>query len=314
MPRTFSFFLFLLIPIGAFGQETGGARAEGLPSAGTVRQVEEGTMYRAPTNDTGVAAQQHINDANAPKRRARIGVALEGGGALGLAHVGVLEWFEEHHIPVDYIAGTSMGGLVGGFYATGMSPAELRKLIEGVDWNEVLGDTTPYEDLSYRRKEDQRAFPNSLILGLKNGVAFPGGLNSGHQIGLLIDRITLPYYKLDSFASLPTPFRCVATDIVSGKEVVLDDGSLAEALRATMSIPGAFAPVRVSSITILSVAPQQPAIRMVDRQRFPTTILRTIPRAIHPLRTSPPRRQSTLRPTSSLSRRLTASAVPSKHN
>ena len=95
----------------------------------------------------------------APKRRARIGVALEGGGALGLAHIGVLEWFEEHHIPVDYVAGTSMGGLVGGFYATGKSPAELKKLIQSVDWDAILGGRTPYEDLSYRRKEDQRAFP-----------------------------------------------------------------------------------------------------------------------------------------------------------
>jgi len=204
---------------------------------------------QAPHELSNSSAARTANTPNAPAAqsrpigRTRIGVALEGGGALGLAHVGVLEWFEQHHIPVDYVAGTSMGGLVGGFYATGMSPAELRKLVQGVDWNEVLGDTTPYEDLSYRRKEDQRAFPNSLILGLKNGLSFPGGLNAGHQIGLLIDRITLPYYKLDSFESLPTPFRCVATDIVSGKEVVLDAGSLAQALRSTMSIPGAFAPV-----------------------------------------------------------------------
>lgn len=194
---------------------------------------------------SAVAQEQNVAPATQerPKGRARIGVALEGGGALGLAHIGVLEWFEQHHIPVDYVAGTSMGGLVGGFYATGMSPEELKRLIEGVDWNEVLGDATPYEDLSYRRKEDQRAYPNSLILGLKNGVSLPGGLNSGHQIGLLIDRITLPYYKLESFEALPTPFRCVATDIVSGKEVVFDEGSLAEALRSTMSIPGAFTPV-----------------------------------------------------------------------
>jgi len=177
-----------------------------------------------------------------PKKRPGIGVALEGGGALGLAHIGVLQWFEEHHIPVDYVAGTSMGGLVGGFYASGMSPAEVKKLIEGVDWNEELSDATPFEDLSYRRKEDQRAYPNAFVLGLKNGILLPSGLNSGHQIGLLIDRITMPYYKLESFDALPTPFRCVATDLVSGKEVVFQPGSLAEALRATMSIPGAFTP------------------------------------------------------------------------
>src|SRR6266852_4441094 len=179
----------------------------------------------------------------APQPRPKIGVALEGGGALGLAHVGVLKWFEEHHIPVDYVAGTSMGGLVGGFYATGMNPDELKALIEGLDWRKILGDRTPYEDLSLRRKEDQRAYPNSLIFGLRHGLSVPAGLNAGHQIGLLIDRVTLPYDEVPSFDALPVPFRCVATDLVSGKPYVFKDGSLAVALRATMSIPGAFSPV-----------------------------------------------------------------------
>src|ERR1700756_5248797 len=108
---------------------------------------------------------------SAPRPRPKIGVALEGGGAMGLAHIGVLKWFEEHHIPVDYIAGTSMGGLVGGFYATGMTPEEMQNLIERLDWRKILGDRAPFEDLSYRRKEDQRAYPNSLIFGLKNGLS-----------------------------------------------------------------------------------------------------------------------------------------------
>jgi NTE family protein len=181
--------------------------------------------------------------SSAPRRRPKIGVALEGGGAMGLAHIGVLKWFEEHHIPVDYVAGTSMGGLVGGLYATGMSPDELRALINGMDWRKILGDRTPYEDLSFRRKEDQRAYPNSLIFGLREGLSLPAGLNAGHQIGLIIDRITLPYDRVSSFDSLPVPFRCVATDLVSGKPYVFKDGSLAVALRATMSIPGAFSPV-----------------------------------------------------------------------
>jgi NTE family protein len=222
MLRTLCQLFVFLLPIAVFAQEA---------------QPSDVSPTRREPSASAPAAQER------PKGRPRIGVALEDGGALGLAHIGVLEWFEEHHIPVDYVAGTSMGGLVGGFYATGMSPAELKKLIAGVDWNEVLGDATPYEDLSYRRKEDQRAYPNAFILGLRNGLSLPPGLNSGHQIGLLIDRITLPYYKLESFGTLPTPFRCVATDIVSGKEVVFEQGSLAEALRSTMSIPGAFAPV-----------------------------------------------------------------------
>jgi NTE family protein len=181
---------------------------------------------------------------SATRPRPKIGVALEGGGAMGLAHIGVLKWFEEHHIPVDYVAGTSMGGLVGGFYATGITPEEMQTLIEGLDWRKILGDRTPYEDLSYRRKEDQRAYPNSLIFGLRHGLSAPAGLIPGHQIGLLIDRVTLPYYGLSSFDEMPVPFRCVATDLVSGKPHVFQDGPLATALRSTMSIPGAFSPVR----------------------------------------------------------------------
>src|SRR5437870_9109225 len=176
----------------------------------------------------------------APGTRPRLGVALEGGGALGLAHIGVLKWFEEHRIPVDYVAGTSMGGLVGGFYAAGMNPDELKTLIEGLDWRKILGDRPLYEDLSFRRKEDRRAYPNSLIFGLRGGLRLPAGLNAGHQIGLIIDRTTLPYDEAPSFDALPTPFRCVATDLVSGKSHIFKDGSLAVALRATMSIPGAF--------------------------------------------------------------------------
>jgi NTE family protein len=224
MPRTLTYLLLLLFPLSAVAQK--------------VQPTDVSPPDYAP-----IRVLPAPGAGERPKGRPRIGVALEGGGALGLAHIGVLEWFEEHHIPVDDVAGTSMGGLVGGFYATGMSPEELRKLIAGVDWNEILGDATPYEDLSFRRKEDQRAFPNAFVLGLRNGLSLPAGLNSGHQIGLLIDRITLPYYKLGSFETLPTPFRCVATDIVSGKEVVFEQGSLAIALRSTMSIPGAFAPV-----------------------------------------------------------------------
>jgi len=186
-----------------------------------------------------LSAQQ----SSAPRPRPKIGLALEGGGAMGLAHIGVLKWFEEHHIPVDYVAGTSMGGLVGGFYATGMTPDELKTLIDGMDWRKILSDRTPYEDLAFRRKEDQRAYPNSLIFGLRDGLSLPAGLNAGHHIGLLIDRVTLPYDEVPSFDALPVPFRCVATDLVSKKPYVFKDGSLAVALRATMSIPGAFSPV-----------------------------------------------------------------------
>src|SRR5436305_15110337 len=176
--------------------------------------------------------------------RPRIGVALEGGGALGFAHIGVLRWFEDHHIPIDYIAGTSMGGLIAGLYATGKTPKQMEDFVREQDWDTIIGGRMPYEDLSYRRKEDVRAFQNSIALGLKHGLSTAPGLNAGHAVSMVIDRETLPYSNVISFDDLPIPFRCVATDLVSGKEVVFSQGSLQTALRATMSIPGLFSPVR----------------------------------------------------------------------
>jgi NTE family protein len=176
--------------------------------------------------------------------RPTIGLVLQGGGALGLAHVGVITWLEEHHIPVDYVAGTSMGGLVGGVYATGHNAAEMRQIVNGIPWDEVLSPTTPFDDLSFRRKEDARDYPNSLEFGLRKGLQFPAGLNSGQQVSLVLDKIALPYSEVKSFNDLPTPFACVATDLVSGKPKVFRAGSLALALRSTMSLPGIFTPVR----------------------------------------------------------------------
>ncbi len=176
--------------------------------------------------------------------RVRIGVALEGGGALGFAHIGVLKWFEEHHIPIDYLAGTSMGGLVGGFYATGKSADELKGIVQDANWPLLLNEGTPYQDLAFRRKEDAREVPNSFRIGLRNGVTLPPGLNSGHQINLLMDRETLPYSDVHSFDDLPIPFRCVSTELISGQPYVFTGGSLSDAMRATISIPGVFAPVR----------------------------------------------------------------------
>jgi NTE family protein len=169
-------------------------------------------------------------------------VAFEGGGALGLAHIGVLQWFEEHRIPVDYIAGTSMGGLVGGIYATGLRANELKDLVSTLDWGEILGGRPQYRDLTYRRKEDLKAFQNYLDFGWNKGVAVPGGLNNGQDITYIFDRIALPY-GVGSFDKLPIPFRCVATDLVTGEAHVFADGPLGEALRSTMSLPALFTPV-----------------------------------------------------------------------
>ncbi len=178
-----------------------------------------------------------------PPSRPTVALVFEGGGALGFAHIGVIEWLEAHHIPVDYVAGTSMGGLVGGLYASGNSPQEIATFVGGINWPAVLSGQLPFQALSFRRKEDKLAFPNRLEFGLKHGISLPNGLNSGSGVGLLLDRTMLPYYDLKSFNDLPIPFRCVATDLTTGEEHVFKDGSLAQAMRSTMSIPGVFAPV-----------------------------------------------------------------------
>jgi NTE family protein len=181
----------------------------------------------------------------AKKKRPKIGVALAGGAALGLSHVGVLEWFEEHRIPVDYIAGTSMGGLVGGLYATGHRTAEMKEFVKAIDWEDALRLSPAYSDLSFRRKEDSRAYPTAFELGLKEGLQLPPGLSPGHGVGKVISRFAAPYEDLRSFNELPIPFRCVGSDLISGKQVVFDQGSLFDALRSTMSLPAIFAPWRV---------------------------------------------------------------------
>jgi NTE family protein len=179
-------------------------------------------------------------------RRPKIGLALSGGGARGFAHIGVLEWIEQHRIPIDYVAGTSMGGLIGALYAMGMTPAEMRDFAEKIDWDKVLSGAPSYDELSFRRKEDRRTYPTDFELGVKGGLRVPVGVNPGHQINLIFDRMALPYSTITDFEDLPIPFACVATDMVAAEPVILKSGSLANALRATMAIPGVFTPLEIN--------------------------------------------------------------------
>ena len=188
--------------------------------------------------------------AQVQPQRQKIGLVLSGGGALGLSHVGVLEWLEEHRIPVAYVGGTSMGGLVGGLFATGHDAAEMKEFVRSIDWANVLAPSAPFHDLAFRRKEDRRAFPNKLQLGLKNGLQFPSGLSSGHDVGLVLSSFAAPYSEYRSFDDLPTPFRCVATNLINGEQVVFSEGSLPTALRATMSLPAIFSPVEVGDMVL----------------------------------------------------------------
>lgn len=180
-----------------------------------------------------------------PARRPKVGLVLAGGAAAGLAHVGVIRWLEEHRIPVDFVAGASMGGLMGGLYATGRDAHQMKEFVDAIDWPAALRSNAPFQDLSFRRKQDRRQFPNAMEFGLRGGFKLPMGLSPGHGIGLVISRATAPYGELATFDDLPIPFRCVAADLVQGREVVFSRGPLFDALRATMSIPGVFAPLRL---------------------------------------------------------------------
>jgi NTE family protein len=180
----------------------------------------------------------------APQVRPRICLVLSGGGARGMAHIGVLKVLEELKIPIDCIAGTSMGAVVGGLYASGMTAAQIDATMRSVDWQEAFRDAPPRRELAFRRKQDDRNFLVRLPLGLKHGqILLPKGFIQGQKLQETLRQLTLPFGSNTDFDKLPTPFRAVATDLVNGNAVLLDKGDLAQAMRASISAPGLFAPV-----------------------------------------------------------------------
>jgi NTE family protein len=185
----------------------------------------------------------HAGTPSDTANRPRIGLALSGGGARGAAHIGVLEVLEKYRIPIDFIAGTSMGSIVGGMYATGMSPDELEDMISHIDWAASFTDRIPRKDRSFRRKRDDDLY----LVKNKPGISgfkllFPPGLLDGQKIDLLLKRYTLPVVTVHDFDDLSIPFRAVACDLENGNPVVLERGDLALAMRASMSIPIVFSP------------------------------------------------------------------------
>ncbi len=178
-----------------------------------------------------------------PSRRPRVGLVLGGGGALGLAHIGVLRFLEERHIPVDRVTGTSMGGLVAGIYATGRSAADLEKIANNAPWDDFLRSSPKFADRPAAEKQDWNRITGEFTFRFGKRLSLPAGINPGQQLALLLSRETVGYSGLRNFDDLPIPFRCVATDLVSADAFVLQDGSLAKAMRATMALPAIFTPV-----------------------------------------------------------------------
>lgn len=182
-----------------------------------------------------------------PLNRPRLGLVLSGGGARGLAHVGVLKVLEREHVPVDVIAGTSMGAIVGGLYASGMKAADIERELKRIDWNRLFAPRVSRQQLSQRRKEEDFEIASAIELGLTTGGEFraPQSAVSSRGLETLLRRFTLPVRAVQKFDQLPIPFRAVATDMESGDAVVLGEGDLAMALRSSMSVPGVFPPTEV---------------------------------------------------------------------
>jgi NTE family protein len=196
---------------------------------------------------TPVVAQEDAADpSSSAASRPRVGLVLGGGGARGAAHIGVLKELERMRIPVDAIAGTSMGAIVGGLYAAGMTTSELETLVGSLDWAAALSDEPDRDNLSFRRKQDERDVPIDLELGISGTeLMLPKGAIQGQKLDLLLRELTLPVAHISDFDALPISFRAVASDIERGEAWVMSKGDLATSIRASMSVPAVFAPVLV---------------------------------------------------------------------
>ena len=178
----------------------------------------------------------------------KVGLVLSGGAARGLAHVGVLKALEEQGIHIDAIAGTSMGAVIGGLYASGYKIDELEKLALSIDWKEALSDAPEREDVPFRRKQDDRDFLVKQKLSFRDdgSLGLPLGVIQGQNLALLLESLLAHSSDIRDFDKLPIPFRAVATDIVNGEKVVFRKGHLPQVIRASMSIPAVFAPVEIN--------------------------------------------------------------------
>lgn len=185
------------------------------------------------------------------QERKKVGLVLSGGGAKGVAHVKVLEVLEEAGIPIDYIAGTSMGAIVGGLYAIGYTPHQLDSMIKTQDWTYLLSDATKRSIKTFVEKEDDSKYVISLPFNRKPKEVVPDGIIKGLNLETLFTALTIGYHDSIDYKKLPIPYACVAVDLVKGEEVVFHSGKLAESMRASMAIPAAFTPVRKDSMVLV---------------------------------------------------------------
>ncbi|MCD8030558.1 MAG: patatin-like phospholipase family protein [Bacteroides sp.] len=181
------------------------------------------------------------------QERKKVAVVLSGGGAKGAAHIGALKVIEEAGIPVDYVVGTSMGAIIGGLYAIGYTPHQMDSLVKAQDWPFVLSDKIRRQDESIPEREDSEKYLYTLSFRKSLKEAGDGGIIRGQNIDNLLSTLTIGYHDSIDFNRLPIPFACVSEDVVEGKQIVFQSGELPKAMRASMAIPGVFAPIRMNN-------------------------------------------------------------------
>lgn len=203
-------------------------------SLGIASTLMPGTLLAA----AGQCGSEDVSD------RQKIGLVLGGGGARGYAHIGVLKKLEEMRVPYDYITGTSMGSIVGGFLAIGMESDELTRVVREADWDDLFNDNTEREDLPFRRKADDDVGLYGPKFGIgKDSSTLPKGVVSGQKIIFMFESVVSQRVLTSDFDQLPIPYRAIATDIKTGDMVILKDGKLSMAMRASMAVPAVFDPV-----------------------------------------------------------------------
>ncbi len=220
------------------GKQTGATGAS--KTATTAVETASPTKLRLSPTDPSVPP------TNLPKNRPVIGVALGGGAAIALSEVGTLQWFDQHRIPVDVIAGTSMGSILAALYSTGKTSEEMKGILTGDSVASVFRIGAKYTNLSFQRREEDRELPNAVNIGLKHGVSLRNSLLTDIGLNDLLDKEFLNYNDQTDFNNLPIPFRCQATDITAARTVTFARGSLPDAVRASASIPGIFRPFEMN--------------------------------------------------------------------
>ncbi|GAB7087268.1 patatin-like phospholipase family protein [Marinifilum fragile] len=191
-----------------------------------------------------ISSAKFKTDTLENKKRPKIGLVLSGGGAKGFAHVGVLKIIDELEIPIDYIAGTSMGSIIGGFYAIGYSANQIEEMIISQNWDQLLADEISRKYVPFHEKQNYERHVLSFPIRPK-GIELPSGIVKGQNVINLFERLSIDYHDVTDFRKLPIPFVCVATDIETGEAVTLDKGYLPEAMRASMAIPTVFSPIEI---------------------------------------------------------------------